>query len=180
AHPGWGGARHNYASAPRPGASRPRAAPPAHRRPAGLRLPRSSSQSRHYSSRRQECPHLLQANPHPTLHRAEWDVHPAGNLHVGVATKVREFERSPLGVGQLAKPFLDLLALEIEGDRLPGIGHLRAGLGLRQIDLAAESRASAKTINGPVANDREQPVAQAAPAGVKTRSEEHTSELQSR
>ena len=46
------------------------------------------------------------------------------------------------------------LALEVQRNRLPDVRHLRSWVGIRQIDLAANSRASAQTIDSAVPNDR--------------------------
>src|SRR2546422_1735243 len=163
------GARRSCAGAPRPGGPQPRAVPPGYTRRAALRLRRSSWASRHHSSRCQEGSHFLQADPHAALYRSERHLHPAGDLHVGVATKVGELECLPLGIGEVAKTPLDLLALQVERNRLPDVGHLGSLPGIRQIDLAANSYAPAQTIDRAVANDRQQPVAQAAATRVEAR-----------
>ena len=85
-----------------------------------------------------------------------------------VPTKVSEFERSALRIRQLGEAFPDLLALEVDRDRLPGVGHFCGTLDAFELDLAVDPRIPAQPVDGAVSNDRKQPVSQAPARGVES------------
>src|SRR2546426_5457830 len=152
------GARRSCAGALRPGAPRPRVAPRGRKRRAALRLPRSSSGSRHHPPRCQERPHLLQADPHATFDGPQWHLHPTRDLDMRVAAKVGKLESFSLSIRQLVKSFLDLLAFEVARHRLPDIGNFGRWFHRLELKLATNTSAPAEPVACAFALDRATPV----------------------